>query len=161
MIIEKKEQHEIIGDDFLTIESSVNKNKLAKLYGMLSDIYRNPIGSIVREYSSNGYDANKEAYNFANLTFEQICNKYSWVKDPKFNLDESKFLELQSNLNKASDKEPIIVGVDDSGNTPVFYVKDFGIGLSPERMKHIYFNYLDSTKEENDDEIGGLTCRLN
>lgn len=162
MIIEQKQIIETEGDDFLTIESSVNKDKLAKLYGLLSGIYRNPIGAIVREYGSNGYDANIESYNFATMSYKELCGIYKWITDkdkPELNMTEQEVIDLKLNLNKTSKKEPIVVGIDSSSSS-CFYVKDYGIGLSPQRMKHIYFNYLDSTKESTDDEIGGLTCRL-
>lgn len=156
MIIEQKIQHDIVEDDFLTIESKVNQKKLAKLYGLLSNIYRNPIGAIVREYASNAYDANVEARSFATLSYKEIVEKYSWVKDSMFNMTEENFKHLQKSLNRVSEKEPVVVGITDIDNQTFFYVKDYGIGLSPERMKNIYFNYLDSTKEGTDDEIGGF-----
>ena len=156
MIIEQKIQHEIVEDDFLTIKSKVNQKKLVKLYGLLSNIYRNPIGAIVREYASNAYDANVEARNFATLTYEEIRKKYSWVKDSIFNMDEKNFKLLGKSLTRVSEKEPVVVGITEINNQLFFYVKDYGIGLSPERMMNIYFNYLDSTKEDTDDEIGGF-----
>lgn len=160
MIINKENiHHSVSGDEFDTIESGVNSNKLAKLYGMLSDIYRNPIGSIVREYTSNAYDANKEAHSFSNLNYGELCSKYGWINDPskpELNLSDSDVLILKNNLTKASSNEPIIVGIDCTTKDSYFYVQDYGIGLSPQRMTHIYFNYLDSTKEENNDEIGGF-----
>lgn len=156
MIIEQKIQHNIVEDDFLTIRSKVNQKKLAKLYGLLSNIYRNPIGAIVREYASNAYDANVEARNFATLSYKEIVEKYSWVQDPVFNMTEENFKHLKKSLNRVSEKEPVVVGITEIDNQTFFYVKDYGIGLSPERMENIYFNYLDSTKEDTDDEIGGF-----
>ena len=156
MKIINKQTHVVAGDDFLTIESKVNKDKLAKLYGLLSNIYRNPIGSIVREYASNAYDANKEANFFKENTYEDCIKAYPWIKDEKFNMDRINFDILKSYLSKASDKEPVVVGIDFSTSQLSYYIQDYGIGLSPERMKHIYFNYLDSTKENTNDEIGGF-----
>lgn len=153
----------IDGDEFTSVKSKVNKNKLAKLYGILSNIYKDPISSIVREYISNAFDANVEAYNVKELNYEDCAKKYPWILGepiPELALSEEEFLELKNKLTRAGKDEPIISGVDNSENQTYFYVKDFGIGLSPERMEHIYFNYLDSTKEDNNDEIGGLTCRF-
>lgn len=156
MIIEKKTQHDIVESDFLTVTSKINQSKLAKLYGLLSNIYRNKIGAIVREYASNAYDANVEAKNFANLSYKEIVNKYKWVTQPEFKMNESSFNELKKSLKRVNENEPVVTGITESDNQLYFYVKDYGIGLSPERMAFIYFNYLDSTKEDTDDEIGGF-----
>lgn len=104
------------GDNFLTIESKVDESKLSKLYSLLSNIYRNPIGSIVREYVSNAIDATTEA----------------------------------------GSENPVLVKVKENGLDLNFIVEDFGVGLSPERMHNIYFNYLSSTKESTNDLIGGF-----
>lgn len=165
MIIENKKQHNIekIGD-FLTIKSSVNKNKLVKLYSMLSAMYRNPKGAIVREYTSNAYDANKEAYNFNTLSYNELVKIYPWLTSdeyPELNMSEEDVADLKKYLVKAGKDEPIIVGIDSQTTEDYFYVQDYGIGLSPERMKEVFFDYLSTTKDNTDDEIGGLTCRLN
>jgi hypothetical protein len=39
---------------------------------------------------------------------------------------------------------------------PTFYVKDFGIGLDEDGIRHIYTTYFESTKAESDDYIGQL-----
>ena len=37
-----------------------------------------------------------------------------------------------------------------------FHVRDFGPGLSPDNMKHIYTTYFESTKNNTNDEMGGF-----
>lgn len=152
--------HDVQGDSFVTIQSKVDASKLRKLYGMLSNIYRNPIGSIVREYASNAHDANIEAYNFKTLTYDELIKKYKWLTDSNtlsLNMDKVGIAMLKASLVRAGKDEPILTGVmQDENGDYYFYVKDFGIGMSPERMREIYFNYLSSTKEDTDDEIGGF-----
>lgn len=98
-------------------ESKINKEKLSKLYGMLSGLYRNVPGSIIREYCSNAVDAMKEA---------------------------------------GKEDEPIYVYLHRETENSYLLVKDTGVGMSPDTMKNIYFNYLDSTKELSDDFIGNF-----
>lgn len=152
MKIEKEKKHKIDGDKFLIIPSKVNKNKLAKLYGMLSSIYRNPIGSIVREYVSNALDANNEAYNFKTLSLEELIKNYSWIKNPVFNMTDIEISLIKLSLSKAEKDDPVIISIKNNE----FHIRDFGIGMSPERMTHVFFNYLDSTKEDTNKEIGGF-----
>ena len=156
MIVREKAKHTIEGDSFLTVQSSVNKEKLAKLYGILSNIYRNPIGAIVREYASNAYDANIEAWNFKTLGFQEIWRKYPWVREGKMKMDIQEYTILVHHLTHTKKDSPIRIGFEVVGGTCYFTIQDFGIGLSPKRMEHIYFNYLDTTKDNTDDEIGGF-----
>ena len=107
---------DIQGDDvFEKYETKINKDKLEKLYSMLSNLYRNVPGSIIREYTSNAWDSHKEA---------------------------------------GKEKTPIYVKLHSKDGEHYLLVKDIGLGMSPETMKNIYFNYLDSTKEDSDDIIG-------
>lgn len=159
IINNNKEILDYSGDEFATFQSKVNKSKLAKLYGLLSNIYKNPIGAIVREYASNAYDANKEAYNFATMDYDSIIKNYTWMVDPSkedINISRDEFNEIQSKLKRTDEKEPVVVGFYKQGDETYFYIKDYGVGLSPKRMMFIYFDYLSSTKEDNNEEIGGF-----
>lgn len=157
MIINQKETTVVESNvAFETIASKINNKKLVKLYSLLSDIYKNPQGSIVREYASNAYDANVEAYNFAKSTYEEIKVKYPWILDEDTFISEEEFYQLKSSLKRVDENEPIIVGLRENQNQIELFIKDFGIGLSPNRMLNIFFDYLSSTKESTDDEIGGF-----
>ena len=124
MILKEQTIVSVEGDEFKKYESRINTEKLGKLYGMLSGLYRNVAGSIVREYCSNAWDSHQEA---------------------------------------GREKEPIIVQLKEEYKNNQLIIKDVGLGMSPKTMGEIYFNYLDSTKEESDDVIGCFgkhLCRI-
>jgi DNA topoisomerase VI subunit B len=39
---------------------------------------------------------------------------------------------------------------------PVFYVKDFGMGMAPSMIEQVYTTYFESTKDTSNDSIGGF-----
>ena len=82
-----------------------------------STIYSNPIGTVVREITSNCFDSHVEA-----------------------------------GVNK-----PVIIkkSIDDNDVTYISFI-DFGVGISPYRLENIYGVYFESTKNQNNDEIGGF-----
>lgn len=117
MILKEQTLNVIEGDTFGELhESTINKEKLAKLYGILSGLYRDVYGSIVRELTSNMWDSHKDA-------------------------------------NK--EDEPIYIKLQQEENNDYILFKDVGLGMSPETMYGVFFNYLDSTKESNNLNIGG------
>lgn len=88
----------------------------AKMFKMLTNsLYTNKIQSIVRELSSNAYDAHIEANN--NTQFEVHSPTYS---------------------------------------EPYFYIRDYGNGLSEEKVKDLYTVLGMSDKNESNDFVGCL-----
>lgn len=64
MIIGEQKQidKENIVGDFNSIEASIDESSMTFLFEMMSkSLYSNPIGSIVREITSNCFDSHKEA----------------------------------------------------------------------------------------------------
>jgi len=61
MILKEQTLNIIEGGFGEVIESKINQNKLSKLFGMLSNLYRNVPESIVRETVTNAWDSHKEA----------------------------------------------------------------------------------------------------
>lgn len=119
MILKQSEiVNTIQGDKFgKSVETKINPEKLQKLYSILSGLYKDIFGSIVRELCSNMWDAHKQA---------------------------------------GKEDVPIFVIVDCDTVAPKIIFKDSGTGMSPEIMETIFFNYLDSTKEDTNDVIGGF-----
>jgi hypothetical protein len=75
------------------------------------------------------------------------------------NIEESIVREYSSNAwdsHKSTNKEdtPIMIKLVDAGDDSSISFQDFGLGMPPETMNNIYFNYLDSTKENDDSVIG-------
>lgn len=50
MILKEQNLNTVEGGFGEVIESKINQNKLSKLFGMLSNLYRNVPESVVREY---------------------------------------------------------------------------------------------------------------
>lgn len=75
------------------------------------------------------------------------------------NVNESIIREYCSNSwdsHVSSDKEdtPIMIKLVDAEDDSSISFQDFGLGMSPETMNDIYFNYLDSTKEDDANVLG-------
>ena len=79
-------------------------------------IYKNPIGTIIREYTSNGWDANREA----------------------------------------NSDDPVFVSLDRDANGVYVSFLDYGVGLSSERINHVFCRYGKSTKRGDNNQIGGF-----
>lgn len=80
------------------------------------NIYSNPIGSVVREITSNCFDSHKEA-----------------------------------GVN-----EPVIVKLTKENAEYYISFIDVGVGMSPERITKVYAQYFNSTKRNDNNQIGGF-----
>lgn len=82
------------------------------------NVYSNPIGTVVREITSNCFDSHVEA-----------------------GVDS-----------------PVVIRKHKDGQTGTHYVSfiDYGVGMSPDRVKNVYGVYFESTKRVNNEQIGGF-----
>jgi len=120
MILKDQVVNTVEGDSFGKVTvSTINADKLKKLFGILSGLYKNIHGAIIKEYCSNAWDSHKEA----GKEDEPIIVKLNWSTDV-------------------------------TNGSGALSIQDVGLGMSPETMENIYFNYLSSTKEESDLLIG-------
>lgn len=58
-------------------------------------------------------------------------------------------------MREAKTKKRIVVSVPNA-LSPVFKVRDFGVGLSPERIKNVFVKYGSSTKKNTNSQTGGF-----
>ena len=61
-----------------------------------------------------------------------------------------------SHTEAGKQNEPIIVELNYKDDIGTLVIKDVGLGMSPETMETIYFNYLSSTKEDSNLLIGAF-----
>ena len=59
-----------------------------------------------------------------------------------------------SHVMAKKEDTPIMIRLIDAGDDSYISFQDFGLGMDQNTMNNVYFNYLDSTKEENDSVIG-------
>lgn len=102
-----------------TIKMRLNENAAAMVFQMFTkNIYSNPIGTVVREITSNCFDSHVEA----------------------------------------GIKAPVLIkkSFDDQTNTHYISFIDYGVGMSPDRIKNVYAVYFESTKRADNQQIGGF-----
>lgn len=58
---------------------------------------------------------------------------------------------IEAGIDKA-----VVVGIEFAEDETFMTFEDFGVGLSPDRFENVYMNYLESTKNDTDDQIGGF-----
>ena len=82
------------------------------------NVYSNPIGTVVREITSNCFDSHVEA-----------------------GVDS-----------------PVVIRKHKDGQTGTHYISfiDYGVGMSPDRVKNVYGVYFESTKRVTNEQIGGF-----
>ncbi len=111
------EVENVFGEDD-GMEAGIDASNMGFMFDIVSNqMYSNPIGSLIRELTSNCFDSHVEA--------------------------------------KVTDACPIVgldYNVDEQKN--FIYFEDFGVGISPDRMKKVYRNYFSSTKRNTNDQIG-------
>jgi len=151
----KRETDKQIGYDsnvvFDGYDAKISESDMDKLWDLLQDPYKNSIGAVVREYVSNSFDSHAEAKFIKENSVEDIRKEYSIYN----NYTDDYIYELKERLSDFND-DPVIVTIskDDTGH--YWATEDFGVGLSPERVRDVFCNYLKSTKEDTNNLIGAF-----
>ena len=130
---------ELIGD-VKTNKFKIGEDSMGIIIDSLINLYSDPIGSIVREVTSNCYDAHREKdLKVKNIIPMTEDDKPEWFH-PKSKKPQIEFQEAN-----------ILLGI---GNA--FLFRDFGVGLSNKRVEEIYTLFGNSTKRDNNHQIGGF-----
>ena len=130
---------EIIGD-VKTNKFKIGEDSMGIIIDSLINLYSDPIGSIVREVTSNCYDAHREK----DLKMKHVI--------PMTEEDDVKWFHPSSKKPQIEfQEENILLGI---GNA--FLFRDFGVGLSNKRVEEIYTLFGNSTKRDNNHQIGGF-----
>ncbi len=109
------ETEDVVGENDV-IKAGIDSSNLGFLFDIVSNqMYSDPIGSLIRELTSNCFDSHVEA-----------------------KVDTPVRLSIEHD--------------EDEGHRIEF--EDFGVGISPTRMKRIYSRYFSSTKRETNDQHG-------
>ena len=130
---------EVIGD-LKTNKFKIGEDSMGIIIDSLINLYSDPIGSIIREVTSNCYDAHREK----DLKLKHIIPMTS-EDDPKWFHPTSRKPQIEFQ------EENILLGV---GNA--FLFRDFGVGLSKRRVEEIYTLFGNSTKRDDNNQIGGF-----
>ena len=140
MEIKREKSVEKIIGEMKTNKFKIGEDSMGIIIDSLINLYSDPIGSIVREVTSNCYDAHREK----RLKREGIIP--STHEDvPKYWHPDNKCPQIEFQ------EENILLGI---GNAMIF--RDFGIGLSQQRVETIYTMFGNSTKRSDNLQIGGF-----
>ncbi len=139
-VLENVEEQVVIGQLLDSQDFTISSNSRSIIIDSLINLYEDPIGSIVREITSNCLDAHKE-------------------RDLK--LSQQRPLEPGENLayfNK--ENPPIEISYhplhETSTGAGVMVFKDQGVGLSEDRIRQVFTVFGGSSKRDSNDEIGGF-----
>ena len=140
MEIKREKSVEKIIGEMKTNKFKIGEDSMGIIIDSLINLYSDPIGSIVREVTSNCYDAHREK------RLKRMGTIPSTHEDiPKYWHNDTKCPQIEFQ------EENILLGI---GNAMIF--RDFGIGLSQKRVETIYTMFGNSTKRDNNLQIGGF-----
>jgi hypothetical protein len=152
MKLETKKQIDFSANaSFDGYDATISKNDMHKLWDMLQNPYKNPIGAVVREYVSNSFDSHAEAKFIKEHSIEEIKNEYSIYQTAP--IEE---LEALKQSVEIFNDDAVIVTIEKDDTGWYWATEDFGVGLSPSRIKDVFVNYLKSTKESSNTMIGAF-----
>ena len=156
MKLETKKQIDFSSNaNFEGFDATISSSDMHKLWDMLQNPYKNNIGAVVREYVSNSFDSHAEAKFIKENTLDKIREEFSIYATAL----DSELNELKQHLAAFNDDAVTVsIAKDEAGW--YWSTEDFGIGLSPSRIKDVFVSYLKSTKELSNSAIGALNFQV-
>jgi hypothetical protein len=152
MKLETKKQIEFAtNSSFESIDATISSTDMHKLWDMLQNPYKDNISSIVRECTSNSFDAHAEAMFIKEHSLEEIRAEYGI-----YNTVEDKELLLLKEHVAHCNNDAVAVSLEKDQTGWYWSTEDVGVGLSPSRVRTVFVNYLKSTKELSNTMIGAF-----
>jgi hypothetical protein len=152
MKLETKKQIEFAtNSSFESIDATISSTDMHKLWDMLQNPYKDNISSIVRECTSNSFDAHAEAMFIKEHSLEEIRAEYGI-----YNTVEDKELLLLKQHVAHCNNDAVAVSLEKDQTGWYWSTEDVGVGLSPSRVRTVFVNYLKSTKELSNTMIGAF-----
>jgi len=130
-------------------DASISADDMHKLWDMLQNPYKDPIGAVVREYTSNSFDSHAEAQFIKTHSLQEIRDEYKIYQ----NFSDEDLTQLQQAMG-SFENPAVVVNIAKDETGWFWSTEDFGIGLSEERIKDVFVSYLKSTKESSNSVIG-------
>jgi len=131
--------------------AKISESDMNKLWDLLQDPYKNSIGAVVREYVSNSFDSHAEADFIKNNDLIDIRTEY-----PIYLESTNEELQILKTKVQEFDNDAVSVIIAKDGSGWFWATEDFGVGLSPNRVKDVFCSYLKSTKESTNNAIGAF-----
>lgn len=130
-------------------DARIDPENMDKLWDLLQDPYKNPVGAVVREYVSNSFDSHTEAAFIKANSISDIRTEF-----PDYiNYSDDEIVKLKKHLQVFDDDAVLVtLGKDETGH--YWATEDFGVGLSESRVLDVFCSYLKSTKENTNGAIG-------
>jgi len=151
MRIKQYTSHDFSGDAIKTKKFELDPQSMKLAVEFFSQ-YKDPIGSIVREVTTNCADSRKEMWDYKTGTVEQLRSWYPNLEK----LSDASIMKLKTYFQKKQDKpvEVRLEGLSSLDSHPTIVFRDWGVGISPSRAENVYSNYFASTKRMTNTQMG-------